>query len=112
MTRPQHLNPGRPDPFHRRGKRIAAELRAHCGDPQKSRCPMIYSARAVVLMSACVNLTRINLDVRFGSEADIPKCPSNVRFTPKRRHSWVVASCPLPPQRPDYLEPRPEGVGS
>src|SRR5262249_16971920 len=89
MTRPQHLNPGRPDPFHRRGKRIAAELRAHCGDPQKSRCPMIYSARAVVLMSACVNLTRINLDVRFGLKADIAVRLRNVRFTPNSGH-WLL----------------------
>src|SRR6516164_3158590 len=47
MTRPEHLNPERPDPFHRRGKRIAAELRAHCGDPQKSGCPTVYSGRAL-----------------------------------------------------------------
>src|SRR6516164_9874844 len=32
---------------------------------------------------------------RFGSKADIPQSPSNVRFTPKRGHSLNVSRCPL-----------------
>jgi len=31
-------------------------------------------------------------DVRYGSKADIPQCPSNVRFTPESRHRRVPSS--------------------
>src|SRR5262249_20754188 len=33
-------------------------------------------------------------DVRFGSKADISECPSDVRFTPKSRHSLPRPACP------------------
>jgi len=34
-------------------------------------------------------------NVRFGSKADIQPCLSDVRFTPKSRHSETRLGCPL-----------------
>ena len=34
-------------------------------------------------------------NVRFGSLADILRCPWHVRFTPKCRHVWCNSRCPL-----------------
>ena len=35
------------------------------------------------------------MHVRFGSEADIQPCLSNVHFTPKSEHGWARLQCPL-----------------
>jgi hypothetical protein len=40
-------------------------------------------------------LRRINDGVRFESKADIAASPTNVRFTPKSRHSVGQLGCPL-----------------
>jgi hypothetical protein len=37
--------------------------------------------------------------VRFGSEADILQCPSDVRFTPESRHGSGRLQCPLWPKQ-------------
>jgi hypothetical protein len=34
-------------------------------------------------------------DVRFGSKADMAKCETNVRFTPKSGHALSTLGCPL-----------------
>ena len=34
-------------------------------------------------------------NVRFGSKADIPQCPSNVRFTPESGHRNSAAAGPF-----------------
>jgi hypothetical protein len=37
----------------------------------------------------------IGLDVRFGSLADILRCPSDVGFTPESGHLQCTSACPL-----------------
>src|SRR5262249_40703821 len=41
------------------------------------------------------SVRRTDDDVRFGSKADIPLIPSNVRFTPRSGHRNSVEECPL-----------------
>ena len=46
------------------------------------------------------------IDVRFGSKADIPQCPSNVRFTPKSGHRNSAAAGPF------FILDRPTSSGA
>ena len=61
---------------------------------QWSAIGLTTSHRAFV-ESNCEPLQGQPGNVRFGSDADIQPCLSDVRFTPKSRHWLSVSECPL-----------------
>jgi hypothetical protein len=50
--------------------------------------------RIGICLSGVGRLRDSDIDVRYGSKADISACPRHVRFTPKSGHWNSVAKCP------------------